>query len=452
MPEKSIAVSSNTKTAKTRPQWDKAEKRFIASTLLLIGLLFGTLLWWGRINELPDYKIPSPALPSPNAFDTYLQATFLMAPVIKPAVDPIIDGEEITDPKEQAKRYSLARRDAWLQQNAGAFATLRQGLKQQYQQPAARSYSAVFPYYARYRELARRLVIESKTHQMHGNFGAASSSALDTMQFGIQVPRGGSLIAMLVGAAIETIGRHQLSDVLPQLNAAECKNAARRLEKIRAQLWPFRETVREVKWGDQASLLELMKQPDWEQQITAGFTGNPTNIVALWRLRFTGKRRVMDNYTDFMDKSIAETSKPYAQMRDVPVPDDAVSQIFVSGFVNSRFNATRTEGGSALVLVALALRAYKLEQGIYPDKLDTLMPNYLQKIPADPFGNGENLRYKKQGATYKLWSIGPDSKDNGGAPLQQSAYSSYYGSSRKSSRYKDDLRDQSAQGDWVIHP
>lgn len=431
----------------SRPVWDKAEKRFIAVSILTIGFFCGSLLWWGRLNELPDYKIPEPTLPSPNAFDTYLQATFMMAPVTKPAVDPIVDTEEITDPKERANRYSVTRKEAWLKQNAGAFALLRQGLKQQYQQPASRSWSAMFPYFARYRELARRFTIESKTHLLRGKNGAAADSALDTIQFGTQVPRGGPLIAALVGQAMQSMGQRQMFIVLPHLNAIESKSAARRMEKICAMQLPYAQTLREEKWSTQAAMLEILRKPDWASQFASNVGGTPATFWNKWRYSLVGKRRVMDNFTKYMDKTIAEAAKPYAKMQEVPVPDDPVNQMIAPVFSRSRFSFTRGETGSALILVSLCLRVYRLEHGDYPEKLSLLAPNYLQKIPADPFGNGEPLRYKKQGATYKLWSIGPDLKDNNGAPLQQPDHVNRYENTDKTAP-----RDATTQGDWVIGP
>ncbi len=448
MPEKTLAVSPTAKRH-SRPKWDKAEKRFIVASLLLIGCFCSSLVWWGRLNELPEYQIPNPALPSPNAFDTYLQATWTMAPVKKPAVDPIVDTESLTDPKERAQRYSLARRDAWLKQNAGAFALLRQGLKQQYQQPSARSWSALFPYLSGFRELARRLMVESKTHLLRGKAGAAASSALDTMQFGTQVPRGGPLISGLVGIAIQNMGRLQLSKVLPHLSAAQCKSAIQRLEKIRAVQLPYAQMVREEKWCGQSGMLEIMKKPDWAGQFATnlvGLTGTPTYLWDKWRFMLVGKRRALDNYTNFMDKSIIEATKPYAKMQDVPVPDDRINQILAPTFGRTRFTFARAEAGADLLAVALALRAYKLERGAYPTKLAALVPTYLRKIPADAFGGGEPLRYQKQGPTYKLWSLGPDLKDNGGQPIKNMTVNRY------DETEKDAPRDETTQGDWVMQP
>ena len=87
---------------------------------------------------------------------------------------------------------------------------------------------------------------------------------------------------------------------------------------------------------------------------------------------------------------------------------------------NSRGKLTATttrEAGNALWLVALALHAYQLEHKAFPATLGELAPDYLKQIPADPFGGGEPLRYRRAGTSYLLWSVGPDSIDNNGKAI-----------------------------------
>lgn len=70
-----------------------------------------------------------------------------------------------------------------------------------------------------------------------------------------------------------------------------------------------------------------------------------------------------------------------------------------------------------LALTALALEQYRAgHNGQYPGALSDLTPDYLPAAPLDPF-DGQPLRYRKQAAGYLLYSIGPDQKDDGGAPL-----------------------------------
>ncbi|MFN5945815.1 MAG: hypothetical protein ACK5ZG_08940 [Phycisphaerae bacterium] len=66
-----------------------------------------------------------------------------------------------------------------------------------------------------------------------------------------------------------------------------------------------------------------------------------------------------------------------------------------------------------LVVTAIALERYRLEHGGYPQRLDVLVPGYLNVIPMDAI-DGQPLRYRGERDTYTLWSIGLNGVDDGG--------------------------------------
>ncbi len=63
--------------------------------------------------------------------------------------------------------------------------------------------------------------------------------------------------------------------------------------------------------------------------------------------------------------------------------------------------------------VACALERCRLVRGGYPETLDALVPEFAAKVPHDLF-DGRPLRYRRTGNSYLLYSIGWDSKDDGG--------------------------------------
>jgi len=65
------------------------------------------------------------------------------------------------------------------------------------------------------------------------------------------------------------------------------------------------------------------------------------------------------------------------------------------------------------VTTMVALRLYHLKHGRYPDSLQGLVPDYLPAVPQDPFG-GAPLKYRRDGDSYVLYSLGPNLKDDGG--------------------------------------
>jgi len=64
----------------------------------------------------------------------------------------------------------------------------------------------------------------------------------------------------------------------------------------------------------------------------------------------------------------------------------------------------------------LALKAYKMEKGRLPERLDQLAPEYLDALPLDDF-DGKPLRYDP--ARKLIYSVGKDLKDGGGMTKQE---------------------------------
>jgi len=67
-----------------------------------------------------------------------------------------------------------------------------------------------------------------------------------------------------------------------------------------------------------------------------------------------------------------------------------------------------------MVVAAIALERYRRRHGQYPEKLDGMTPDILQKVPVD-FMDGKPLRYRrKDDGTFLLYSVGENGKDEGG--------------------------------------
>ena len=63
--------------------------------------------------------------------------------------------------------------------------------------------------------------------------------------------------------------------------------------------------------------------------------------------------------------------------------------------------------------VAVAIKRYALVSGILPHRLDTMAPDPLPAVPADPY-DGRPLRYRRTDGEYVVYSVGPDGRDDGG--------------------------------------
>jgi hypothetical protein len=72
------------------------------------------------------------------------------------------------------------------------------------------------------------------------------------------------------------------------------------------------------------------------------------------------------------------------------------------------------QSSTDLARVAIALERYRLAQGNFPESLDALAPQFLEKIPHDII-NGEPLHYRKTAdGNFVLYSVGWNERDDGG--------------------------------------
>ena len=416
----------------TRPKvpWSRGDKFLMLVLGLVLPLALGLVFWFRALDRNPDISIPTPTMPATNARDYYIAAA-----------DAVVDDKKIEEARDSLNPPgrlpnsppppSRADKEKLVAENARAVQLLHQGFPYPYQEPPSRSFSAMFPHYQKIRALARFLSLQAQVDAEKGDTGGAMSASLDAVQMGEQLPRGGPLIGMLVGGACQAIGRKQAWRTADHLSAAQARAAARRLEIIRTGHVPFADTLQEEKWEEQAGLLELMRRPDWSGALTSyivpdpnggqnsGQSGNSPGQWALGtRIRLRGKQRIMADYTRYMDQSIADARRPYAvHIAPPPLPDDPVNQILLPIFAGVRLDEVKDDTQNALLSVALALRAYKIDHGAYPPTLAALAPGYLQAVPADPFALSGPLLYKPLGTRYVLYSVGPDGKDDGGKAI-----------------------------------
>ncbi len=412
-------VSTPMTTQRKRIPWSHGD-RLMMIVLALVVTAAGLGVWFQGRDPMPTLTVPMPAMPSPNAFDFYSRAS---AAVVGDAI--------ISPSTPHPPPMPTAAQVAVIQQNAGAIALLHQGFLYPLQEPPVRSFSIPLPQYQHFRALARLLGLAARVDTARGDWAGAMGAGLDAVQMGETLPRGGSLIGMLVGTACESIGRHPAWGYIDHLTAAQARVSARRLQAIRAGHVPFADTVQEEEWMGQAGLLELMRRRDWpgdfmdqnQSSNTSGGSPSLSDRFSAWQtasaIRRIGRQAILSHYTRYMDQSVANARQPYAaHPPDPALPDDPINRVVdSSGLRFARIQETRTDTENALLLTLLALRAYRLEHGAYPIALSALVPGYLKAVPDDPFALSGTLRYRLAGAKFVLYSVGPDGNDDGGKPI-----------------------------------
>jgi len=386
--------------------------------LVLIGL-------WGVVAaRIPAVNIPAHVMPSPNAFDFYVQAG-----------NAIVGDTQIGDAISTmpSTPYPLVQKEALVQQNLGAISTLHQGFAYPYVNPSTRGTDTSFLYLAKFRSIARLMALRGLVREERGDWSGAADSYLDAVRIGEDIPHGSPIIGYLVGIACQAIGRRLVWSTVEHLNVAQSRAAAARLESIMAGHFSYADTLQEEKWDGQSALLEMFQDPkklgalfgssdlsseDPEEGHGSAFLQSISRDVYI---KFN-KSRILNDYTNWMDKSAQIARKSYGLHLPPPaVPKDPINSLMLPIFTASRLQGVNSETQNGLLLVTLALHAYHVEHGRYPSALSELAPTYLKKLPDDPFAVEGTFKYLLDSGNYLLYSVGPDGHDDSGTPIDDPA-------------------------------
>jgi hypothetical protein len=75
----------------------------------------------------------------------------------------------------------------------------------------------------------------------------------------------------------------------------------------------------------------------------------------------------------------------------------------------------QAQSAVGLARTAIALERFRLAHGNFPDSLDALAPQFIEKVPRDVIGGGP-LKYRREaGGSFTLYSVGWNETDDGGA-------------------------------------
>ncbi len=364
------------------------------------------MIRWATATKSPDLDIPAKVSPSPNAFDTY-----------QIAISQLANNKQALAAISTSTPNSLAQNQSILAPNKLALSTIRSGLNQPYYEMSVRSPTTQFPYYSRYREIARLLRVEAKAKAQVGDWNGSVNASLDCLQFATQIPNGGPLIGELVGIASEYIGRYPAWEAVNHLSSAECKAAIKRLESIIKGRETFADCLLEEQYMARASLKYFFSGSPMLSQL-AGTPNGAQNIV--WQLSFLiySKEQIARNNQNYYEALISNSKVRYGlHPAAPPIPSDPVSKILSPVYAPAQFKDVECKTQDNILMVLLAIHAFKLEHGKLPESLNELSPVYLKQLPEDEFATSGTFKYRVEDGKFTLYSVGPDGQDDGGKPI-----------------------------------
>lgn len=233
----------------------------------------------------------------------------------------------------------------------------------------------------------------------------------------------GVVIHYLVGASIQHLALNCIRwpEFAAMTNQTELKTAIAELEKIyRQNLIGWTNSIRGENQMQLQWLADLRNGKVRTEDLPSGIFA-VSAVIPLFS--FSSSQRL---FCDASATLIQDGAAPYTQRRITKFEKrPGIGSMLMSGnFIGEMFffmlfpssDATLQRQKSLAVSIQstrliLVLRAYQLAHGSLPETLDALVPEFLDKVPADDF-DGQPLRYSRE--KKMVYSVGKNLADDGG--------------------------------------
>ncbi len=153
--------------------------------------------------------------------------------------------------------------------------------------------------------------------------------------------------------------------------------------------------------------------PDKPELAFQWFSLVPCRVLALPD-QLVEVRKISKAYLDLADRPYRQCKDDLAKAQADSDHSGMLTWTAFSGIESVVKAAAEADAKRAAAVAAVAACRYRVEQGQWPDELVDLVPAYLVVSPIDPF-DGKPLRFKSGGDKIVIYSVGPDSVDDGGA-------------------------------------
>ena len=293
---------------------------------------------------------------------------------------------------------------------------------------------------------AKALAARSMLAVREGRVDDAQSDLLACRRLARLVVQGHSLIHFLVGTAIETRAFKAETAALQtdRMTAKQLADYQQALEKLQ----PLKSPAEKFNFGERLHVLDVVVKmakgtlnhgdEDSDANPLEDMVGKSLlSLVYDWNIvlktindrfdrayaivrqpRFILRKKAMDDHESFLEEREVEikqvTHKSFSSSAE---RSRAFGHILCSIYDAALFQTSASYDRAVtrlqLTVIAVALERYRKAHGRFPAKLAGLQPRFLKKIPADLYLE-KPFRYKPKKNGYLLYSVGENSKDDGG--------------------------------------
>jgi hypothetical protein len=301
------------------------------------------------------------------------------------------------------------------------------------------------------REIAAAFASRALLRVAEGKIDEAWQDLLACHRFGRLIVRGGTLVEMLVGLALDQVASKADVAFLEHAKLTS-KQVLQCLEDVR-HLPDMPAVADTMNLGERFMLLDIItltirQGPESLQELSKDNSmsshGQSVKIRLFtrsinWDPAFENANRWVDRYVAAMrianrseraqelttlnqelkvlKRQVSSTGIVARTFMGSESRGEVIGNILISLLLPAvdklQYAAERCEQGQRNLHLAFALAAYKSDHGNYPANLGELAPKYLERIPDDLFA-GKPLIYRLEDDGYLLYSVGVNGRDEDG--------------------------------------
>ncbi len=289
----------------------------------------------------------------------------------------------------------------------------------------------VLPALNSWRTMSRYSSIKALYLLKQGKENEAMYEALSSVYIGQKIQESqASLIEYLVAIVMKEKGLEVVQNIIASsnLNSDELKRYAQDLDKFYKNESGFIATVK-GEYYMQSSIIDALVNGNTDILQTYKEEQSLDISQKLKNNYYFRPNKTKDLFANYARERIGNADKFCNNIKNVDIQMQAPSsyvEIYLSENIIGKilYDITAVSLSSvntkkcnedSLVSAAqamIAIKAYKNDNGDYPNSLEQLVPDYLTSVPLDYF-DGNSLRYSKEEKV--LYSIGENLKDDGGS-------------------------------------
>ena len=275
----------------------------------------------------------------------------------------------------------------------------------------------LLPHAQNLRSGVRLLTLEAHVRAHRGDPHGAAESILTMFSLADSLENEPVLISQLVRFGNRSLGYGLTHELLPHVDFSDEDLHSLQLA-VRAV--DCREAIHRALIGERVIGIHIFRNPSGEG--VSSIQGALTGLIV-------GGSQDLSLYLSLVTRMIDAIERSWAEARDAEIEVDTkvkevaasklgsmrhiMTMLFLPALSQVSRSGARGEAKQNGTDIAIAIERFRRKHGRLPENLDALVPDFLEKVPLDPFDD-RPMRFKSADGVILIYSVGADGIDNGG--------------------------------------